>query len=104
MYFFDKYDPILNLGLATCMHFELLFSLFIRMSRDLLINKMRKSNYQKIQQIQKLNPIHCWKNLARKRRKNLLSEKGRKCTWKESLVNDLVDRILENDTYRKSCY
>ena len=74
--FFDKYDPIFSLGLATCMHFELLFSLFIRMSRDLLINKMRKSNYQKIQQIQKLNPVHCWKNLARKRRKNQLSERA----------------------------
>ena len=26
--------------------------------------------------------------------------KDRKCTWKETLVNNLVDIILENDTNR----
>ena len=29
-----------------------------------------------------------------------VKRKCRKCTWKETLVNDSVDIILENDTYR----
>ena len=41
---------------------------------------------------------------SKKAAEKLVKRKGRICTWKESLVNDLVDRILENDTYRKSCY
>ena len=75
---FDRVCPIFSLGLATCMHSELLmFSLFIRMLRNLLINKMRKSNHQEIQQIQKLNLIHCCKNLARKGRNSQLREKAK---------------------------
>ena len=57
---------------SKCILFELLmFSVFTTMSRNLLINKMRKSNHQEIQQIQKLNPIYYWENLARKGRKDL---------------------------------
>ena len=32
--------------------------------------------------------------------KKLVNRKCRKCTWKETLVNDSVDKILGNDTYR----
>ena len=37
---------------------------------------------------------------SKKGAKKSVERKGRKCTWKETLVNDLVDIILENDTYR----
>ena len=71
----------------------------MRMLRNLLIHKLRKLNHQEIQQIQKVNPIHCWKKLARKGQKKSVKRKGRKYIWKETLVTDLVDIILENDTY-----
>ena len=37
---------------------------------------------------------------SKKEAKKSVKKKGRKGTWKETLVNDLVDIILENDTYR----
>ena len=37
---------------------------------------------------------------SKKGAKKSVERKGLKCTWKETLVNDLVDIILENDTYR----
>ena len=39
--------------------------------------------------------------LGKKGAKKSVKRKGRKYTWKETLGNDLVDIILENDTYRE---
>ena len=38
--------------------------------------------------------------LSKKGAKKSVKRKGGKCTWKETLVNDLVDIILDNVTYR----
>ena len=35
------------------------------------------------------------------KKSNKLKKKGRKCQWSETLVNDLVDIIVENDKYRQ---
>ena len=35
-----------------------------------------------------------------KKATKIQARKGRKCTWKETLENDLVDIILENNMYR----
>ena len=32
---------------------------------------------------------------------NTKNRKGRKCQWKESFVDDLVDIIVENEKYRQ---
>ena len=36
--------------------------------------------------------------ISKKGAEKSVKRKGWKCTWKETLVNDLVDIILENDT------
>ena len=47
-----------------------------------------------------IEPHPLLEKFSEKRAKKSVKRKGRKCTWKETLVNDLVDIILENDTYR----